>query len=1154
MLGRARPLLATVFAVSFAVLSSLSPAKAGAATFSAADSCTDCIAVPDPCCSALPNYQFPNAPVFSPNILVATRQAIFNPWVVTIYDMASPLPPGPEDVNWAAITRYNGPGVGWTVDSLGTVFGLTLDEYGNIFVCHTAIYGGDAVGQVFGGGPGAVYRIDGVTGKITTFVKLPNFPDTSQPTGEDLPGLGNITYDCAHKQFFVTNMENGKIYRIKPTGVNGPTGTVVQVFDPMTPDAPSPGWAPLCERLWAVQIHGNRVFYSVWAEDGSNTSALSNTIRSVGLDGAGAILPLTDKLELVMPDNLGLGSQAFYGANPVSDISFNAAGDMLLAERSMGGPTYSGAHLSRLLEYRCTEFCWRRTNAFDVGDCCARTNSAGGCDYDRMPYTGSSQALGRTWASGDALHLSGSYPDIIYGLQGFRPNGGNITTSILIDSDGDTLGMDKVFQGDVEKPGCPPPTVGKLCGTKWSDLDHDGVHDGNESGVGGWTITLSGPGGPYTVTTGPDGSWCVDDLPPGTYTVTEGMLPNWVPTFPPGGSHTTTLAVGQTIGGLDFGNYACTGGGPCASIPKGMSAWWTFDEPAGTTGALDLVHADGARNALQLSGATIVPDGAVGGALAFATAADHATIPAASASGLDIGMRSFSFDAWLRLDGAVAGARTIAEKRSGAGGGAGGAGGMLGWALYVEGGHLMLEVGGGGAPVVCAGPPVSVDTWTHFAVTFDRATGAGAWYIDGSSQPAYAFTLPALDATNNAEVSFGQASASFGGGRALIGVLDEVEFFPNTAMSAATVQSVWAAGPRGKCRDLLRLPAVTTICKDDTTVTVCFSVTNTSGGPKSYHWSVAGLPVGPGCTVAGPVSFTPSSGSFTVPAVSSGVPVCITIKRPAGLTAQNATSCFSLTLLNDSTGVCQTRTSSIRADNTCWCVKANTSGVVNVAARVLPPGIAGTPIVIGTGFPCDPLGRVLQLRAYAKFTDANGDPEAARISINGLPPGEPVLADVVPGGTGGEQATTFFVAWRGEHDLALACDLVIEADTDGDGMFEEMCSVPMRSVWDGDQVAAVTPGTGGGALVAQLRATPNPSFGPARVSFTLPAPGQVTLGVYDVNGRLVRTLQRGTMSAGAHALDWDGRDPSGAHVPAGVYFVRLELPGQSLRSKLVKLR
>ncbi|MFN8588510.1 MAG: LamG-like jellyroll fold domain-containing protein [Candidatus Eisenbacteria bacterium] len=1126
------------------------PAPAHAAAFTAADSCTDCIAVPDPCCSAVPNYQFPNAPVFSPNVLVATRQAIFNPYVLTIYDMASPLPPGPEDVNWAAITRYNGPGVGWTVDSLGTVFGLTLDEYGNIFVCHTAIYGGDATGQVFGGGPGAVYRIDGVTGQITTFVKLPNFADPSvTPVSEALPGLGNITYDCAHQQFFVTNMENGKIYRVKPVGVNGPTGTVVQVFDPMTPDAPSPGWAPLGERLWAVQIHGNRVFYSVWAEDGGNTSALSNTIRSVGLDGAGAILPLTDKLELVMPDNLGLGSQAFLGANPVSDISFNAAGDMLLAERSMGGPTYSGAHLSRLLEYRCTEWCWQRTNAFDVGDCCARTNSAGGCDYDRMPYGGPSQALGRTWVSGDALHLSGSYPDVIYGLQGFRPTGGNITVSLLIDSDGDTLGMDKVFQGDVEKPGCPPPTVGQLCGHKWSDLDHDGVLDAGEPGVGGWTITIAGPGGPYTVTTDANGDWCKADLPPGAYTVTEGALPGWVPTAPAGGSHAVTLAVGQTLGGLNFGNHACANG-PCTPVPGGMTGWWTFDDPAGTTGVPDLSHADGGRNALLLDGATLVEDGAVGGALAFPTTAARAYVPGTNATGLDVGVRSFSCDAWVKLAPGTTGVRTIAEKRVPAGGTGTG---VLGWALVVDGGHLALELGAGDAPVVRTGPAVPLDEWTHVAVTFDRASGQGAWYVNGSADAASAFTLPALDATNGADLTLGGASAAFGGGRALLGHLDEVEFFAGRALSAAAVQAIWAAGPRGKCRDLLRVPAVTSICSGDSTVTICFNVTNASGGPKSYHWSIAGLPAGPGCTVAGPTLFTPSQGTITLPATTSSVPICVVVKRPAGLTAQNATACYAITLLNDSTGVCQTRNGSIRADNTCWCVKANTAGVVSVPARVLPPGIVGTPIVIGTGFPCDPVASTLPLRATAHLSDGGGGGEAARVSINGLPPGEPAYADVVADGSGGEVATTFFVAWRGEHDLGLPYDLTIEADTDGDGLFEEVCSVPLASRWDGDAVAGVTPGPNGAAVVA-LRTTPNPSFGAARVAFTLPAAGRVALGVYDVNGRLVRALHGGTLAAGLHAFEWDGRDADGRRVSAGVYFVRLEQPGRTQNAKLVRLR
>ncbi|HNB22040.1 MAG TPA: hypothetical protein PKZ32_06480, partial [Candidatus Melainabacteria bacterium] len=107
------------------------------------------------------------------------------------------------------------------------------------------------------------------------------------------------------------------------------------------------------------------------------------------------------------------------------------------------------------------------------------------------------------------------------------------------------------------------------------------------------------------------------------------------------------------------------------------------------------------------------------------------------------------------------------------------------------------------------GPPVPTDAWTHVAVTFDRATGAGKWYVNGEVQAAYAFTLPALDVTNTADFTLGAAGSAFGGGRALIGLLDELEFFPNQAISAATVHDIWAVANRGKCRDQLRLPAVT---------------------------------------------------------------------------------------------------------------------------------------------------------------------------------------------------------------------------------------------------------------------------------------------------------------------------------------------------------
>ncbi|MBS7652254.1 hypothetical protein KEJ13_03880 [Candidatus Bathyarchaeota archaeon] len=73
-------------------------------------------------------------------------------------------------------------------------------------------------------------------------------------------------------------------------------------------------------------------------------------------------------------------------------------------------------------------------------------------------------------------------------------------------------------------------------------------------GLGGWTITISGPVSSST-TTAPDGSYSFTDLLAGTYTVSETLQAGWVRTYPPApGTHTVYLALGQTVTGINFGN------------------------------------------------------------------------------------------------------------------------------------------------------------------------------------------------------------------------------------------------------------------------------------------------------------------------------------------------------------------------------------------------------------------------------------------------------------------------------------------------------------------------------------------------------------------------------------------------------------------------
>jgi CSLREA domain-containing protein len=84
---------------------------------------------------------------------------------------------------------------------------------------------------------------------------------------------------------------------------------------------------------------------------------------------------------------------------------------------------------------------------------------------------------------------------------------------------------------------------------------------------------------------------------------------------------------------------------------------------------------------------------------------------------------------------------------------------------------------------------------------------------------------------------------------------------------------------------------------------------------------------------------------------------------------------------------------------------------------------------------------------------------------------------------------------------------------------------------------------------------PNP-FNPSTViQYDVPgAGGKVELRIYDVTGRLVRTLINGTQPPGVHRVTWNAEDNRGDQVATGVYFYRLEAPGFTKTRKMVLLQ
>ncbi len=87
----------------------------------------------------------------------------------------------------------------------------------------------------------------------------------------------------------------------------------------------------------------------------------------------------------------------------------------------------------------------------------------------------------------------------------------------------------------------------------------------------------------------------------------------------------------------------------------------------------------------------------------------------------------------------------------------------------------------------------------------------------------------------------------------------------------------------------------------------------------------------------------------------------------------------------------------------------------------------------------------------------------------------------------------------------------------------------------------VESGLGGGTATYTLSPSrPNPARSEATIGFTLPREELVTLRVFDVSGRAVRTLVEKRLGAGTHEAVWDGRDNRGSDVGPGHYFYRIK--------------
>jgi hypothetical protein len=95
----------------------------------------------------------------------------------------------------------------------------------------------------------------------------------------------------------------------------------------------------------------------------------------------------------------------------------------------------------------------------------------------------------------------------------------------------------------------------------------------------------------------------------------------------------------------------------------------------------------------------------------------------------------------------------------------------------------------------------------------------------------------------------------------------------------------------------------------------------------------------------------------------------------------------------------------------------------------------------------------------------------------------------------------------------------------------------------------------GGAVGFQLYAAhPNPVRGSTNIIYAVPTATDLSLDVYDVTGRHVRSLFSGRRDAGYHVAQFDGRDDAGSALSGGIYFYRLQANGKTATQKLTLSR
>lgn len=268
--------------------------------------------------------------------------------------------PNGQQVNLPEILKVN-------ASEIGQVFGLAFDDGDrgedlpkapNLYVTSSVLHGLQIVGPDTdddgrperlkqgqadadfmegqfgiknGGTPGAIWKIDGLTGEVSLFANV--MLDDVENSG---PGLGNIAFDKRTRQLFVSDLDTGMIHRFDMDGNDqgtfdhGTSGRAAAELDEAPHDAANRmdikdagfkaadpatwGFASQKRLVYGLQVNSDRLYY--YAADG-------DMIMSVGINDDGSFGEARWEFNLNQTE-----------AKPVTDIAFDRRGVIYLSMRS----------------------------------------------------------------------------------------------------------------------------------------------------------------------------------------------------------------------------------------------------------------------------------------------------------------------------------------------------------------------------------------------------------------------------------------------------------------------------------------------------------------------------------------------------------------------------------------------------------------------------------------------------------------------------------------------------------------------------------------------------------------------------------------------------------------------------------------------------